>query len=166
MPLMRRKEQVVALLLEGKTYPQIRAATGASGGTISFHAKRLGLTGGGRGRPRPKYDWGAVQTYHDAGHSVRRCAEKFGFHKSAWAAAVRRGRVIPRPHGRSVDEMLIPGEYRGRGNVKKRLLSLGLLRNECYECRCPPAWHGKPLVLVLDHVNGDKYDWRLDNLRL
>src|SRR5262249_54207103 len=50
--------------------------------------------------------------------------------------------------------------------TKRRLIEAGLLVNECYECHVGPWWRGKPLVLVLDHVNGDRSDHRLDNLRL
>ena len=30
----------------------------------------------------------------------------------------------------------------------------------------PPTWRSKPLVLVLDHINGVNDDYRADNLRL
>jgi 5-methylcytosine-specific restriction endonuclease McrA len=29
-----------------------------------------------------------------------------------------------------------------------------------------PEWHGRPLTLVLDHINGVNDDYRPDNLRL
>jgi hypothetical protein len=50
--------------------------------------------------------------------------------------------------------------------LKRRLLRERLLINRCVECGLEPIWQGKPLVLVLDHVNGDSSDYRLDNLRL
>jgi hypothetical protein len=41
-----------------------------------------------------------------------------------------------------------------------------VLLNECYLCGSPPLWSGKPLVMILDHANGDRADNRIENLRL
>ena len=35
----------------------------------------------------------------------------------------------------------------------------------CSICGLPPIWNGKPLVLTLDHINGDNNDNELINLR-
>lgn len=35
----------------------------------------------------------------------------------------------------------------------------------CTICGCAPVWNGAPLVLELDHINGDCRDNRLENLR-
>ncbi len=36
---------------------------------------------------------------------------------------------------------------------------------KCAICGLPPEWNGKPLVLTLDHINGNHRDDRLENLR-
>lgn len=56
--------------------------------------------------------------------------------------------------------------YTSRRSIKARLLREGLLTNECAECGLPPEWQGKPLVLILDHINGVHNDHRIENLRL
>ena len=35
----------------------------------------------------------------------------------------------------------------------------------CSICGQPPLWQGKELKLILDHINGDNHDDRLENLR-
>ena len=35
----------------------------------------------------------------------------------------------------------------------------------CSICKLNPFWQGKPLTLILDHINGENHDDRLENLR-
>lgn len=50
--------------------------------------------------------------------------------------------------------------------IKKKLLEFNLVRNECAECKLLPIWNNKPLTLHLDHIDGDKSNNSLENLRL
>lgn len=53
----------------------------------------------------------------------------------------------------------------GRTSIKKRIIRDKLLPYECVSCGAQPFWNEKPLVLVLDHINGISNDNRLSNLR-
>lgn len=80
-------------------------------------------------------------------------------------------RKLPRPvklvnSPKPLQEMLIEHCSHNRGNIKTRLISAGLLKNECAICHIGPLWNGKLLTLRLDHVNGINDDYRIDNLRL
>lgn len=76
------------------------------------------------------------------------------------------GRSIP-PQKRSLKEILVEDStYAKSSTVKKRLIKEGLLVEQCALCSLKGTWNERPLVLVLDHVNGHRTDYRIENLRL
>lgn len=158
---MRKRSQIIEMLYDGRSYRDIEKEVRCNRATISYHAKRIGLSKGRIAR----YDWNAVQSYHDAGNGVRACIKQFGFSKASWHNAVKSGKLQVRDWRIPLDELLVVGRQRSRGHIKQRLLNMGLLQPNCYECGLA-EWRGEPLSLQLDHINGDKHDWRLDNLRL
>jgi ribosomal protein L44E len=91
--------------------------------------------------------------------AVKRHLRRLGLDTSDWL----KGRP---PTGKPVAELVALGGSNSRGYIKRRLIKAGVLRNECYECQQHPTWRGKPLVLVLDHINGVSDDYRPENLRL
>ena len=51
-------------------------------------------------------------------------------------------------------------------SFKARLIQEGMLENRCTECGQDSTWNGKHLVMQLDHIDGDRLNNLLDNLRL
>jgi len=67
----------------------------------------------------------------------------------------------------SLDQLLTANSSKVLGaHFKKRLLAEGFLKNICYKCGLKDFWCGQPIVLHIDHINGDHFDHRLENLRL
>lgn len=155
------RERVATLLAEGLGRLEIARRLGVSKSTVTYHARRLGKDIDTRCARR--YDWPAIQRFYDEGHSVTECQAAFGFARETWNSARLRGDVVPRPHAMSLERLLAGN--RDRGHLKRRLIKLGLKRNECEACGIS-EWRGRSLSMALHHVNGDRLDNRLENLRL
>lgn len=52
-----------------------------------------------------------------------------------------------------------------KGHIRKVILKHNLLPYKCAVCGMGPEWNNKPLTLILDHINGNHTDNRLENLR-
>jgi hypothetical protein len=112
---------------------------------------------------RRRYDWATIQAYYDSGHSHYQCRAKFGFSEGGWHKAIQRQEIRSRGWGRTIAELLQTS--RNRWHVKKRLIEAGILENRCAWCGLT-EWRGQPLAIELDHINGQRNDHRIENLRM
>ncbi|MFI2211086.1 HNH endonuclease signature motif containing protein [Streptomyces sp. NPDC020141] len=119
--------------------------------SIAAALRRLGRAGSGRQRVL-LLRWIAeegIDTSHFLGQAHRRG-------KPGPASARRPSDVlVKRDTGRRVQAQVLRRALRATG-VPER----------CAGCGTGPAWHGRPMTLEVDHVNGDWTDNRPENLRL
>lgn len=67
----------------------------------------------------------------------------------------------------SIDELLIANSDKVfNTKYKERLIKEGLLLNICSKCGLKNYWQDEPITLHVDHINGDHFDHRIENLRL
>ncbi len=63
------------------------------------------------------------------------------------------------------EQVLIEDSPHSGATARRKFRQVAAILYECKECGQEPSWHGKPLVLVLDHRNGRNRDHRPENLR-
>jgi DNA-binding transcriptional ArsR family regulator len=97
-----------------------------------------------------------VQRYHDNGHSIDACRQRFGFSRGAWDSAVSRGDLVPRPRvavARAAVRRDRVGELRAQGlSAAEIARRLGI---------SPPtvSYHLRALGEVADARCARRYDW-------
>lgn len=112
--------------------------------------RRLGVRPGGRAQRavRRRIDELGLSTDHMTGQG--------------WA----RGRRNPDGRSRApLEELLVSGGHVQTARLRQRLIDEGILAARCAICQ-GDTWLGGPMPLELDHINGDRRDNRIENLRL
>jgi hypothetical protein len=99
--------------------------------------------------------------------SVHNAVERLQLDTSHWTG---QGHLRGKSHNYStripLSEICVPNStYGSTSSLKRRLLKEGVIEEKCALCALT-HWRGEKLSLVLDHINGDNRDHRLENLRL
>lgn len=84
------------------------------------------------------------------------------FTRQGWARGTRGVTSHPRP---LVEVLVAASSYTNVGKLRIRLIREGLKSPQCESCGMS-QWLGERIALELDHVNGDRRDHRLENLRI
>jgi hypothetical protein len=105
-----------------------------------------------------RYDWHAVSRYYAAGHTMREAQKRFGFSNGAWAHAVARGDIEPRP-GRP------PGP---NGATRQRVVELleagwpkSAVAREVGITKSSVSRHAARAGLQIDERFARRYDWAI-----
>jgi 5-methylcytosine-specific restriction endonuclease McrA len=94
--------------------------------------------------------------------SIRKRITELGLSTEHWY----RKQSIPKAHKIPLEEILIKdSSYTYTSALKQKLVISGLMENKCVICGTT-EWMGKPISLQLDHINGDRRDNRIGNLRI
>lgn len=97
---------------------------------------------------------------------IQMYAKKYGFDTSHWLGqAHRRGSTKPTVPAAPLSSVLVRDRFYTTSKLKRRLIEAGIFRRKCTWCG-RKTWRGKPILLELDHIDGDHLNNELTNLRL
>ena len=78
----------------------------------------------------------------------------------------RIGLLVPTTPAIDIEKILIKNSFVQSYKLKKRLFKEGLKKPKCEDCGWAIKTEDGRLPLELDHINGDRHDNRIENLRI
>jgi AcrR family transcriptional regulator len=100
------------------------------------------------------YDWDEIRTFYRSGATMLECQRRFGFSNGAWATAVARGDIHPRPRH--------PHNGRRREQVADLLaegMRLSDIARELGVSKATISYHARKLGLPPVRAFAQRYDW-------
>lgn len=74
--------------------------------------------------------------------------------------------LIKNKKWKPLSEILVNNSTFSTTHLKNRLYKEGIKNRFCEKCGQGEMWHGEKISLILDHINGNHYDNRLNNLQI
>jgi Zn finger protein HypA/HybF involved in hydrogenase expression len=101
--------------------------------------------------------------------SMAQAATKLGLHFNTFKKyAVKYNCYNTNQSGKGIKKNIGPkvniNEIKTRAGIRKRIIKENIIEHKCNECGIS-EWKGQKLSLHLDHINGDSWDHRIENLR-
>jgi len=175
---MEKQLNIADMLRSGSTYSEIKQALHVSPVTINRVVRAMKDAGESipktRRGPEPLHDRLAIKAAYESGLTYSDLKEIYGCSQPWLTRQARSGLFEPRPSDYRLPNKRIgaleyidqaQGKRHSRARVRLKVLEEDLVEYVCAICANPGDWLGHPMVLRLDHINGDGRDHSIENLR-
>jgi len=153
------------ILEEGKSYEEIGRIYGCSGSNIKKQSLRLGIKLNPRRLINPKETFGKGVSKVQKNFCLN-CGKELNNNRSKFCSSEC---SIKYKHEKRYQDFLNNPDIYSKTNYSPKAFKKDILKEQggvCDICGQPAEWNGKPLTLVLDHINGHCADNRRENIRL
>jgi hypothetical protein len=186
-----KKEELSQLIERGLSSYQIAETLNCSQTTITYWLRKLGLKTKKHKSLVWTIDIDALREFTKSSNSFSEILRKIGYvvdrgsgifhilkrrliHDGIDFSHIQLGRGSNRGkrcnnqinHKYTLEKVCVENSSYNRTHLKRRLLKEGILKNHCSICGMGEIWQEKPIVHVLDHINGIPDDNRIENLRM
>jgi len=158
------KDSLKKLILdEKKSYESIGRQYNCSGTNIKRVAKRLGIPLPRRRNINPNETFSKERILNK--NYCLNCGNEIKLQNKYCNKSCE----LEYKHRLNYEDFLKHPEKYNRANYQPKAFKKDILKeqgNKCAICGCDPFWNNKPLVFVLDHIDGHASNNRRENLRM
>ena len=165
MKWKKKKEELKKLISEGKSYEEIGREYGCSGTNIKNVANRLGIILVPRRKVNPKetFNRGTAKTGF-----CENCGKEFVLYKGSLGKFCSNKCQQEFRHKELYKKLIEGDEEIMRANYSPKNFKNDIINEQsgkCAICGCEQEHNGKPLVFIIDHIDGHASNNKRENLR-